>query len=113
MASIPSTGSLIATHDYYRRRLGSASSNSSCGSSEHVGEVIPHHPGLPKSTSGQWWISFFFGKTQNHPVMITLSESPERDKISCVLPPEMMKKPELMRKRHASEPTKPSAGSSS
>ncbi|XP_051887634.1 hairy/enhancer-of-split related with YRPW motif protein 1-like [Pristis pectinata] len=36
------------------RRLGSASSNSSCGSSEHIGEVIPHHPGLPKSASGQW-----------------------------------------------------------
>lgn len=45
MASIPSTGSLIATHDYYRRRIGSTSSNSSCGSSEYAGEVIPHPPG--------------------------------------------------------------------
>ncbi|XP_067844588.1 pancreatic progenitor cell differentiation and proliferation factor-like [Heptranchias perlo] len=85
MASIPSTGSLAATHDYYRRHLGSASSNSPCGSSEQIVEMIPHHPGLPKSTSGQWWISFFFGKTQNHPVMTTLSESTESGKISCVL----------------------------
>ncbi|GCC22587.1 hypothetical protein chiPu_0000975 [Chiloscyllium punctatum] len=84
-------------------RLGSASSNSSCGSSEHMGEVIPHHPGLPKSTAGQWWISFFFGKTQNHPVMTTLSESSEGGKINCILPQEMA------RKRHASEPSKPSS----
>ncbi|XP_072374027.1 pancreatic progenitor cell differentiation and proliferation factor B-like [Scyliorhinus torazame] len=106
MASIPSTGSLAATHDYYRRRLGSASSNSSCGSSEHVGEVIPHqppHPGLPKSTAGQWWISFFFEKTPNHPVMTTLAESSESGKINCILPQEMV------RKRHASEPSKPSS----
>ncbi|MGH0159960.1 UNVERIFIED_CONTAM: hypothetical protein FKN15_054805 [Acipenser sinensis] len=45
MASIPSVGSLVATHDYYRRRLGSNSSSGSCGSSEYAGEVIPHHPG--------------------------------------------------------------------
>ncbi|XP_030280369.1 pancreatic progenitor cell differentiation and proliferation factor A [Sparus aurata] len=62
MAAIPSTGSLIATHDYYRRRLGSASSNSSCGSAEYVGEVIPHHPGLPRQDSGHWWTSFFLAK---------------------------------------------------
>ncbi|XP_053705929.1 pancreatic progenitor cell differentiation and proliferation factor A-like [Synchiropus splendidus] len=62
MASIPSSGSLIATHDYYRRRLGSASSNSSCGSAEFSGEVIPHHPGLPRQDSGHWWTSFFFAK---------------------------------------------------
>ncbi|KAG7519715.1 pancreatic progenitor cell differentiation and proliferation factor A-like [Solea senegalensis] len=62
MAAIPSSGSLIATHDYYRRRLGSNSSNSSCGSSDHMGEVIPHHPGLPRQDSGHWWTSFFFGK---------------------------------------------------
>uniref|UniRef100_A0A4W3JGM8 Pancreatic progenitor cell differentiation and proliferation factor b n=1 Tax=Callorhinchus milii TaxID=7868 RepID=A0A4W3JGM8_CALMI len=111
MASIPSTGSLIATHDYYRSK-GSLPQNFS---NSLLLFPLPNtfFAGLPKSTSGQWWISFFFGKTQNHPVMTTLSESPERDKISCVLPPEMMKKPELMRKRHASEPTKPSAGSSS
>uniref|UniRef100_A0A8C5B863 Pancreatic progenitor cell differentiation and proliferation factor a n=1 Tax=Gadus morhua TaxID=8049 RepID=A0A8C5B863_GADMO len=52
MAAIPSTGSLIATHDYYRRRIGSTSSNSSCGSAEYSGEVIPHHPGLPRQDSG-------------------------------------------------------------
>ncbi|XP_008317748.1 pancreatic progenitor cell differentiation and proliferation factor B-like [Cynoglossus semilaevis] len=62
MAAIPSGGSLIATHDYYRRRLGSASSSSSCGSAEYSGEVIPHHPGLPRQDSGHWWTSFFFAK---------------------------------------------------
>ncbi|KAL2103280.1 hypothetical protein ACEWY4_000148 [Coilia grayii] len=62
MAAIPSSGSLIATHDYYRRRIGSTSSNSSCGSSEYSGEVIPHPPGVAKQDSGHWWSSFFFGK---------------------------------------------------
>uniref|UniRef100_A0A8C1AW90 Pancreatic progenitor cell differentiation and proliferation factor b n=2 Tax=Cyprinus carpio TaxID=7962 RepID=A0A8C1AW90_CYPCA len=62
MAAIPASGSLVATHDYYRRRIGSTSSSSSCGSSEYSGEVIPHHPGLPKQDSGHWWSSFFFGK---------------------------------------------------
>ncbi|XP_040294570.1 pancreatic progenitor cell differentiation and proliferation factor [Bufo bufo] len=76
MAAIPSSGSLVATHDYYRRRLGSTSSNSSCGSVDYSGEVIPHHPGLPKSDPGHWWASFFFGKP-SHPVMTTVSESPE------------------------------------
>uniref|UniRef100_A0A8V0ZLM0 Pancreatic progenitor cell differentiation and proliferation factor n=1 Tax=Gallus gallus TaxID=9031 RepID=A0A8V0ZLM0_CHICK len=76
MASIPSSGSLMATHNYHRRRLSSTSSNSSCSSSEYAGEVIPHHPGLPKSDPGQWWASFFFGKA-NHPAMTTVSESPE------------------------------------
>ncbi|TNM86715.1 hypothetical protein fugu_006945 [Takifugu bimaculatus] len=66
MAAIPSSGSLVATHDYYRRRLGSASSSSSCGSAEYTGEVIPHHPGLPRQDSGHWWTSFFFAK-QNQP----------------------------------------------
>ncbi|NXF84700.1 PPDPF factor, partial [Eubucco bourcierii] len=100
MASIPSSGSLMATHNYHRRRLSSTSSNSSCGSSEYSGEVIPHPPGkcclawgcrqtapspsspdltggLPKSDPGHWWASFFFGKT-THPAMTTVSESPER-----------------------------------
>nr|XP_046253603.1 pancreatic progenitor cell differentiation and proliferation factor B-like [Scatophagus argus] len=74
MAAIPSGGSLIATHDYYRRRLGSASSSSSCGSAEYIGEVIPHHPGLPRQDSGHWWTSFFFGK-QNQPGMQSGSEN--------------------------------------
>ncbi|KAG7261768.1 hypothetical protein CRUP_030840 [Coryphaenoides rupestris] len=54
MASIPAGGSLVATTDYYRRRIGSTSSSSSCSSSEFSGEVIPHHPGLPKQDSGHW-----------------------------------------------------------
>nr|XP_046196647.1 pancreatic progenitor cell differentiation and proliferation factor B-like [Oncorhynchus gorbuscha] len=72
MASINAGGSLVAT-SYYRRRIGSTSSSSSCGSSEYSGEVIPHHPGLPKQDSGHWWSSFFFGK-QNQPGMTTLTE---------------------------------------
>jgi len=73
MAAIPAGGSLMATNDYYRRRIGSTSSSSSCGSSEYSGEVIPHHPGLPKQDSGHWWSSFFFGK-QNTPGMTPLTE---------------------------------------
>uniref|UniRef100_A0A8C3RNB4 Pancreatic progenitor cell differentiation and proliferation factor n=1 Tax=Chelydra serpentina TaxID=8475 RepID=A0A8C3RNB4_CHESE len=94
-------------------RLGSTSSNSSCGSAEYSGEVIPHHPGLPKSDPGHWWASFFFGKP-THPVMTTVSESPENSgtfqvangMITCGVAQE------VMRKRHASEPSKPSAGPS-
>ncbi|CAI5648923.1 unnamed protein product [Oreochromis niloticus] len=93
MAAIPAGGSLVATTDYYRRRIGSTSSSSSCGSSEYSGEVIPHHPGntavlsqlnvpvvsecwtlsagLPKQDSGHWWSSFFFGK---QPGMTPLTE---------------------------------------
>ncbi|TNN73289.1 Pancreatic progenitor cell differentiation and proliferation factor A [Liparis tanakae] len=73
MAAIPSTGSLIATNDYYRRRLGSNSSNSSCGSAEYTGEVIPHPPGLSRQDSGSWWSSFFFAK--QNPAMQNGSET--------------------------------------
>lgn len=75
MASIPAGGSLVATTDYYRRRIGSTSSSSSCGSSEYSGEVIPHHPGLPKQDSGHWWSSFFFGK---QPGMTPLTEEAQQ-----------------------------------
>ncbi|KAM6977579.1 pancreatic progenitor cell differentiation and proliferation factor A [Aplochiton taeniatus] len=78
MAAIPSSGSLIATHDYYRRRIGSTSSNSSCGSSEYTGEVIPHHPGLPRQDSGHWWSSFFFAQKQHQPGMQNASESQQK-----------------------------------
>ncbi|XP_009953042.1 PREDICTED: pancreatic progenitor cell differentiation and proliferation factor [Leptosomus discolor] len=103
MASIPSSGSLMATHNYYRKRLSSTSSNSSCGSSEYSGEVIPHSPGLPKSDPGHWWASFFFGKT-THPSMTTVSESPESLRVTtgpmaCGLVPA----PGAGRRRHASE----------
>uniref|UniRef100_A0A8C2KX03 Pancreatic progenitor cell differentiation and proliferation factor a n=1 Tax=Cyprinus carpio TaxID=7962 RepID=A0A8C2KX03_CYPCA len=77
MAAIPSGGSLVATHDYYRRRIGSTSSNSSCGSSEYIGEVIPHPPGLARQDSGHWWSSFFFGK-QNQMGTLTGSESQQK-----------------------------------
>ncbi|XP_074064819.1 pancreatic progenitor cell differentiation and proliferation factor-like [Macrotis lagotis] len=113
MAAILSSGSLVATHDYYGRRLGSTSSNSSCGSAEYSGEVIPHHPGLPKSDPGHWWASFFFGKS-NHAFMTTVLESPENSgtfqvaqgTISCALAQE------AMRKQHVSEPSKTSTGPS-
>ncbi|KAI3357854.1 hypothetical protein L3Q82_016246, partial [Scortum barcoo] len=75
MAAIPAGGSLVATTDYYRRRIGSTSSSSSCGSSEYSGEVIPHHPGLPKQDSGHWWSSFFFGK---QPGMTPLTEEAQQ-----------------------------------
>ncbi|CAL8319471.1 unnamed protein product [Merluccius merluccius] len=102
MAAIPSSGSLIATHDYYRRRIGSTSSNSSCGSAEYTGEVIPHHPGLPRQDSGHWWASFFFGK-QNQPSMQNGSDSQRNGtytvtngEITCIAQ-------EMVRKRQLSE----------
>ncbi|NWR28396.1 PDPFB factor, partial [Tachuris rubrigastra] len=107
MASIPSSGSLMATHNYRRRRLSSTSSNSSC-SSEYSGEVIPHSLDLPKSDPGQWWASFFFGKT-THPTMTTVSESPQSlealrvttGPMACGLVPA----PGAGRRRHVSEPS--------
>ncbi|EPY72585.1 pancreatic progenitor cell differentiation and proliferation factor [Camelus ferus] len=75
MAAIPSSGSLMATHDY-RRCLGCTSSNSSCRSAEYPGEAIPHHPGVPKADLGHWWASFFFGKS-TLPFVGTVLESPE------------------------------------
>uniref|UniRef100_A0A672PB28 Pancreatic progenitor cell differentiation and proliferation factor A-like n=1 Tax=Sinocyclocheilus grahami TaxID=75366 RepID=A0A672PB28_SINGR len=81
MAAIPSSGSLIATHDYYRRRIGSTSSNSSCGSSEYTGEVIPHPPGLARQDSGHWWSSFFFGK-QNQMGTLNGFESQQKNRRS-------------------------------
>ncbi|XP_010395170.2 pancreatic progenitor cell differentiation and proliferation factor isoform X1 [Corvus cornix cornix] len=105
MASIPSSGSLMATHNYRRRRLSSTSSTSSC-SSEYSGEVIPHGPDLPKSDPGQWWASFFFGKT-THPAMTTVSESQESlgalrvatGPMACAL----VAAPGAGRRRHVSE----------
>lgn len=64
MAAIPSSGAIT---DYYRRRVNSTSSNTSCGSSEYAGEVIPHPPGLQRRDSGHWWSSFFFPKPENIP----------------------------------------------
>uniref|UniRef100_A0A8C9ED87 Pancreatic progenitor cell differentiation and proliferation factor n=1 Tax=Phocoena sinus TaxID=42100 RepID=A0A8C9ED87_PHOSS len=76
MAAMPSSGPLVATHDYYRRRLGTTSSNSSCGSAECPGEAIPHQPALPKAHTGHWWASFFF-RNSTLPFMATVFESPE------------------------------------
>lgn len=76
MAAIPSSGLLVATHDYYRHHLVSTSSNSSCVGAEYPGEAIPHHLGLPKANPGHWWASFFVGKS-TVPFMATMLESPE------------------------------------
>ncbi|XP_074052174.1 pancreatic progenitor cell differentiation and proliferation factor-like [Macrotis lagotis] len=111
MRAIPPSGSPVAAHDYYRRHLSSTSSNSSCGSAEYSGEVIPHPPGLPKSDPGHWWASFFFGKS-NHPFMTTVLESPKNSgtlqvaqgTITCDLAQE------TMRKRHVFEPSKTNTG---
>ncbi|XP_045837755.1 pancreatic progenitor cell differentiation and proliferation factor [Meles meles] len=110
MAAIPSGGSLVATHDYYRRRLGSTSSSSSCGS-EGAGEAIPHPPGLPKADPGHWWASFFFGKS-TVPFMATVLESPERSE-----PPQASSGPitcdsalEAVRKQPGSRPGKANVG---
>ncbi|XP_054247976.1 pancreatic progenitor cell differentiation and proliferation factor [Indicator indicator] len=105
MASIPSSGSLMATHNYHRRRLSSTSSNSSCGSSEYSGEVIPHPPGLPKSDPGHWWASFFFGKTAP-PAMTTVSESLESlgaPRVPGVVACGLVPAPGAGRQRHTSE----------
>ncbi|GAA6111003.1 pancreatic progenitor cell differentiation and proliferation factor B [Tachysurus ichikawai] len=99
MAAIPAGGSLVATHDYYRRRLGSTSSSSSCGSSEYVGEVIPHHPGLPKQDSGHWWSSFFFGK---QPGMGSLAEEAQQNSGLSVTDGQVMCIARDMVKRQAS-----------
>uniref|UniRef100_A0A8D2BFT4 Pancreatic progenitor cell differentiation and proliferation factor n=1 Tax=Sciurus vulgaris TaxID=55149 RepID=A0A8D2BFT4_SCIVU len=111
MAAIPSSGSLVATHDYYRRRLGSASSNSSCGSVEYPGEAIPQHPGLPKADPGHWWASFFFGKS-TLPFMATVLESPEHTE-STQASTSMVTgglAPETTRKQPVSQPDQASTG---
>ncbi|XP_065737243.1 pancreatic progenitor cell differentiation and proliferation factor-like [Phocoena phocoena] len=69
MAAIPSSGLCMATHNYYQHRLGSTSSNSSCGSAEYPGEGIPRHPasfsGSPLSHS--WPQCWSPQSTQNQP----------------------------------------------
>uniref|UniRef100_A0A8C9P6F4 Pancreatic progenitor cell differentiation and proliferation factor n=1 Tax=Spermophilus dauricus TaxID=99837 RepID=A0A8C9P6F4_SPEDA len=93
VAAIPSSSSLVATHNYYWCRLCSTSSNSSCGSAKYPGEAIPHHPGLPKATPGHWWPSFLFRKS-TLPFVATVLESqgtqnPPQAKTTLVLPQEM------------------------
>uniref|UniRef100_F7HG46 Pancreatic progenitor cell differentiation and proliferation factor n=2 Tax=Callithrix jacchus TaxID=9483 RepID=F7HG46_CALJA len=70
MASIPSSGSLVAIHDYYRCCLGSTSST------QCPAEAIPHPPGIPKADPGHWWASFFHRKS-TLPFMATVLESAE------------------------------------
>ncbi|XP_027943246.1 uncharacterized protein LOC114196696 [Eumetopias jubatus] len=99
IAAIPSSGSLVATHDYHQPGLGSTSSNSSCRGAEHPGKAIPHHPGLPKADlnpGGQC----FFSQKSTLPYASTVLESPERSKssqassgaITCDLALEAMRK---------------------
>ncbi|KAM6924832.1 pancreatic progenitor cell differentiation and proliferation factor B-like [Xenentodon cancila] len=97
MAAIPAGGSLVAATDYYRisisssGRISSTSSNSSCGSSDYSGEVIPHHPGLPKQDSGHWWSSFFHGKqpgitplTEEAQQKAGVSDAVTNGQVSCI-----------------------------
>ncbi|XP_040120914.1 pancreatic progenitor cell differentiation and proliferation factor-like [Oryx dammah] len=61
MIAIPSSGSRMATRDYYHH-LCSTSSNSSCGSAKYPGEATPYPPavssGSPLSHSWpQCWSS--------------------------------------------------------
>ncbi|XP_035881006.1 LOW QUALITY PROTEIN: uncharacterized protein LOC114496863 [Phyllostomus discolor] len=63
MAATPSSLWARATHDYDMRTAGSPPGNSSCGGAKHLGEAIPHYPGLPKANPGPWWVSFLFGKS--------------------------------------------------
>ncbi|XP_019720772.1 pancreatic progenitor cell differentiation and proliferation factor A [Hippocampus comes] len=114
MAAIPSSGSLIATHDYYRRRIGSTSSSSSCSSAEFSGEVIPHHPGLPRQDSGHWWTSFFFAKPETQK---NGSYTVANGQVTCIAR-EMLLKRQLsengdMGKSEASSPPPPASSSSS
>ncbi|XP_062939206.1 pancreatic progenitor cell differentiation and proliferation factor-like [Cynocephalus volans] len=76
MAAIPSSGSLMATHNYYWHRLSSTSSNSSCGSADYSGEALPLHPGLPIVNPAHWWVSFFFRKSML-PFMAMVLKTPE------------------------------------
>ncbi|XP_018594628.1 pancreatic progenitor cell differentiation and proliferation factor B-like [Scleropages formosus] len=109
MAAIPSSGSLVAAHDYYRRRIGSTSSNSSCGSSEYSGEVIPHHPGLPRQDSGHWWSSFFFAK-QNQAGMPNLPEAQQKAGVFAVNSGQGTCVAREMAKRQLSETSEPGRG---
>ncbi|CAD7669133.1 unnamed protein product [Nyctereutes procyonoides] len=64
MAAIPAGGSLVATHDYYRRRLGSASGSSACGGADCAGGAAPQRPGEsrrrhPAAEPGPWWAGLF------------------------------------------------------
>ncbi|KAM8920638.1 pancreatic progenitor cell differentiation and proliferation factor isoform 1-T1 [Lycaon pictus] len=89
MAAIPSGGSLVATHDYYRRRLGSASGNSACGGADCAGEAAPQRPGEgrprhpaappgpPTAAAGPWWAGFFSGRSALASTA-TVLESPAR-----------------------------------
>lgn len=98
MAAIPSSGSLVATHDYYRRRLGSSSSSSSGGSAEYPGDAVLQSPGLPKADPGHWWASFFFGKS-TLPFMTTVLESPERIPPGLQKPDDLWPDPETMKQQ--------------
>ncbi|XP_055477359.1 pancreatic progenitor cell differentiation and proliferation factor-like isoform X1 [Psammomys obesus] len=106
MASIPSSGSLMATHDYYWQRLSSSYSNSSCRNAEYPGDAVPQSPGLPKADSGHWWASFFFGKP-TLPLMATVLESPEHLAESSQIPKSLIthdQAPETMKKQPVIHP---------
>ncbi|XP_036152894.1 pancreatic progenitor cell differentiation and proliferation factor-like [Myotis myotis] len=75
-AAFPSSSSLVATHDYYQRHLGSTPSDSSSASAKYPGEATFYHSGLPKAHLAHQWASFFSGKFTLW-FMATVLESPE------------------------------------
>ncbi|XP_046953408.1 LOW QUALITY PROTEIN: uncharacterized protein LOC124525007 [Lynx rufus] len=96
VATIPSSVSFMATHNYYQHHLDSTSSNRSA---EYPGDAIPHHPGLPKANLGHWWAGFFFGKSTLLFMATVLEslkhlESPQASSgtVTCDLALEAMKK---------------------
>uniref|UniRef100_A0A8V5GCG8 Uncharacterized protein n=1 Tax=Melopsittacus undulatus TaxID=13146 RepID=A0A8V5GCG8_MELUD len=118
MASIPSSGSLMATHNYYRSKDGCwgglgalqaqgdvAAAGMKLSDDTHKRSLLGKG-GLPKSDPGHWWASFFFGKV-THPAMTTVSESQESlgalqlttGPVACGL------EPGAGRRRHMSEPS--------
>ncbi|XP_059536741.1 pancreatic progenitor cell differentiation and proliferation factor-like [Myotis daubentonii] len=74
--AFPSSGSLVATHDYYQCHLGSTPSDSSSASAKYPGEATFYHSGLPKAHPAHQWASFFARKFTLW-FMATVLESPE------------------------------------
>ncbi|XP_037654415.1 pancreatic progenitor cell differentiation and proliferation factor [Choloepus didactylus] len=69
MAAIPSSGSLVPTHNYYQCRLASTSKNSSCGRTEYPGKATPQHPAASSGSppSRLWPLCWSPQSTRNPP----------------------------------------------
>ncbi|EPY81245.1 pancreatic progenitor cell differentiation and proliferation factor [Camelus ferus] len=118
MAAVPSSVSLVATHDYDRCGLGSTSRNSSCGSAEvrsTLGTPSPTPWVSTKPTRDTGGLASFSGSPLLT-FMATVLESAENSEspqtststITCDLAPEAMGK-----QQRGSQPGKTNSGSSS